>query len=168
MLVLAQAASGKSVVLAQLGIAAARNKHSAKQPVLPLKVPLVAFGAIVEGTSERGAGLLRQYLSKHEKLAPRRVMCLEQALTHGALLLLLDGLDEATTQIKSVLQWVDEMTAAHPRLRVVLSSRPIAGVDQSALAPRGFRFLQVQPLTPSQVRRLLGPSSLVVLIVYNE
>ena len=152
---LAQAASGKSVVLAQLGIAAARQTGSAAQPLLPLKVPLVAFAKMVEGTGEQGAGLLWQYLRERENLAPHRIACLERALTHGAVLLLLDGLDEATSQVESVLRWVDEMSAAYP-LRVVLSSRPVAGADQSALAPRGFRFLQVQPLTPSQVRRLLG------------
>ena len=124
--------------------------------MLPLKIPLVAFGALMGGTSERGTGLLRQYLSEHEHLAPRRVACLERALTHGAVVLLLDGLDEATTQIETVLRWVDEMTAAHPRLRVVLSSRPVAGVDQSALASRGFRFLRVEPMAPSQVRRSHG------------
>ena len=155
LLVSAQAASGKSVALAQLSIAAARQTGSAKQPVLPLKIPLVAFGAMIGETSERGTGLLWQYLSERENLAPSRVACLERALTHGAMMLLLDGLDEATTQIETVLQWLDEITAAHPRLRVVMSSRPVAGVDQSALASRGFRFLQVEPLAPSQVRRSL-------------
>ena len=140
--------------------------------MLPLKIPLVALGAMMEGTSERGAGLLRRYLSERENLAPRRVECLEQALTHGAIMILLDGLDEATTQIASVLDWIDDMTAAHPRLRVALSSRPVAGVDRSALASRGFRFLQVQPLTPSQVRWSLSscrviPRLLVVVLAHN-
>ena len=70
LLVSAQAASGKSVVLKQLGIAAVRKARSKEQqPVLPLKIPLVAFGAMMGRTSERGTGLLWQYLSERENLA---------------------------------------------------------------------------------------------------
>ena len=160
MLVLARAASGKSVVLAQLGVAMAGapsdGEDSAEQRVLPLKIPLVALASIMrqttsEGTAEGGVGLLRRYLSEHEKFTPPRVECLARSLSHGAMLLLLDGLDEATTQVESVLQWVDEMSAAHPRLRVVLSSRPVSGVDPSAMGARGFRILHVQALASSQV-----------------
>ena len=160
MLVLARAASGKSVVLAQLGVAVAGapsdGEDSVEQRVLPLKIPLVALASMMrqttgEGAAAGGVGLLRRYLSEHEKLAPPRVECLARSLSHGAMLLLLDGLDEATMQVESVLQWVDEMSAAHPRLRVVLSSRPVSGVDPSAMGARGFRILHVQPLASSQV-----------------
>ena len=160
MLVLARAASGKSVVLAQLGVAVAGalsdGEDSAEQRVLPLKIPLVTLASMMrqttgEGATAAGVCLLRRYLSEHEKLAPPRVECLARSLSHGAMLLLLDGLDEATTQVESVLQWVDEMSAAHPRLRVVLSSRPVSGVDPSAMGARGFRILHVQPLASSQV-----------------
>ena len=161
MLVLARAASGKSVVLAQLGVAVAGapsdGEDSVEQRVLPLKITLVTLASMMRQTTGEGAataagvGLLRRYLREHEKLAPPRVECLARSLSHGALLLLLDGLDEATTQVESVLQWVDEMSAAHPRLRVVISSRPVSGVDPSAMGARGFRILHVQPLASSQV-----------------
>ena len=159
-LVLARAASGKSVVLTQLGVAVAGapsdGEDSAEQRVLPLKIPLVALASIMRQTTSEGAagggvGLLRRYLSEHEKFTPPRVECLARSLSHGAMLLLLDGLDEATTQVESVLRWVDEMSAAYPRLRVVLSSRPVTGVDPSAMGARGFRILLVV-----QRRRLAG------------
>ena len=172
MLVLARAASGKSVVLAQLGVAVAGapsdGEDSAEQRVLPLKIPLITLASMMrqtmgEGAAAGGVDLLRRYLSEHEKLAPPRVECLARSLSHGAMLLLLDGLDEATTQVESVLRWVDEMSAAHPRLRVVLSSRPVSGVDPSAMGARGFRVLQVQPLTSSQVCVRVCVSHRVVL-----
>ena len=112
MLVLARAASGKSIVLAQLGVAAAGapsdGEDSAEQSVLPLKILLVVFASMMRQTTGEGAaagvvGLLRRYLSEHEKLAPPRVGCLVRSLSRGATLLLLDGLDEATTQTENVL-----------------------------------------------------------------
>ena len=160
MLVLARAASGKSVVLAQLAVAVAGapsdGEDSAEQRVLPLKISLVTFARMMrqttdEGTAAGGVGLLRRYLSEHEKLAPPRVECLARSLLHGATLLLLDGLDEATTEVEGVLHWINEMSANYPQLRVVLSSRPVEGVDSSAMGARGYRVLQVQPLTSSQV-----------------
>ena len=162
--IVAQAATGKSMVLSQFGLAVVRtqlqrnDRASVDHCVLPLKIPLVTLAGMMrsqplaEDEAAGGLGVvMRQYLFEFEKLTPSRVDCLERMLTRGAVLLLLDGLDEATDQIERVLCWVDEMLAAYPRLRVVLSSRPVRGVDQGSLESRGFRILQLEPLTALQV-----------------
>ena len=153
---------GKSVVLAQLGAAVTRAQlrgdglGEQDQRLVPIKIPLVVLADFMLRNKLRGvaagAQSFRQYLREHEKLTPSRVEFLQHVFKHGNLLLLLDGLDEATTQVENVLCWIDEIMKTYPRLRVVLSSRSVSGVDQTALESRGFRILSIQPLTPSQVR----------------
>ena len=99
-------------------------------------------------------------MREHEKLPLARVSCLAQSLARGATLLLLGGLDEATTHIEGVLRWIDDVSSACPRLRVVVSSRPVSNVYPSAMTTRGFRVLQVQPLTTAQVRRWVAVRAL--------
>jgi len=133
--------SGKTVALAHLALQLARQKSSFANlnqmiPVwvhaadlnLPPREPANLVLTIVEALSSFTSPLTQARLPAF----------LTESATKGNILLLLDGLDEAPPEtFKPVVEYLDQLLKAYPRLRVVAAVSPhyLDGLTELGFAP---------------------------------
>ncbi len=77
---------------------------------------------------------------------------LDEDLTEGSVIVLLDGLDELQSEerIETTLNLVREFSHRYPTVRIVLTSRLLDIFDQPTVLS-GFRVLRINELSPSQM-----------------
>jgi len=73
----------------------------------------------------------------------------------GQLMILLDGLDEAPRAAQYPLRlWIDDLSRQHPRLRMIIATRPVGSSSLEGLPP-GWEVVHMQSLTPDQLDELI-------------
>ncbi len=140
--------SGKSTLLAYLAIRAARgdlgDEAVWKSDPLPFLVPARAIREedVTVDVLARAAGAETWFL--------------QEALSRGRALLLVDGLDEVQPTIaKLLLSALTRILDAHPRARAVVSARPAALASAEEPLPAGFESVRLTPMTPEEVGRFV-------------
>ena len=140
--------SGKSTLLAYLAIRAARgdlgDETVWKNDPLPFLVPARAIREedVTVDVLARAAGAETWFL--------------QEALSRGRALLLVDGLDEIQpTMATLVLSALTRILDAHPRARAVASARPAALASAEEPLPAGFESVRLTPMTPEEVGRFV-------------
>ncbi|MFE9246179.1 NACHT domain-containing protein [Nocardiopsis sp. NPDC006938] len=153
-LVRGEAGSGKSTLLRWLAITAVREGFDGElaewNGCTPFLVKLRSHARgdlpgperFLEGTADPLAGLM-----------PRGWV--HRRLLSGRALLLVDGVDElSTAQRRKVPNWLRDLLAAYPGVRVVVTSRP-AAASARWLAAEGFTTAHLEPMGPSDLRELV-------------
>ncbi|WP_437924524.1 NACHT domain-containing protein [Sorangium sp. So ce291] len=145
LLIVGEPGSGKSTLLAYLATRAARGElatpTSRREPAsIPFLVPVRALQdppASPEGIAHAVGA---------------EAWFVEAALRRGRALLLIDGLDEARTQVAGkVLPALTATLDAYPGNSVIVTTRPAAAPGQDETAPRGFARARLLPMTRDEV-----------------
>lgn len=145
LLIVGEPGSGKSTLLAYMATHAARGELVTSTPgrvleAVPFLVPVRALheaAASLEGIA-RAAGAEPWFV--------------EAALRRGRALLLVDGLDEARTEVTGkVLPTLAATLDAHPGTSVIVTTRPAAAPGKGETAPRGFARARLLPMTRDEV-----------------
>ncbi|MBF9129442.1 NACHT domain-containing protein [Plantactinospora sp. S1510] len=149
------AGSGKTTLLQWIAVRSARNEFEGPMRdwngtisfFLQLrrfaKGPLPAPGDFL---SFAGSGMLER--------APSGWV-IEQ-LASGRATLLVDGVDEVPESDRTrVRKWLDELIAAYPDCRYVVTSRP-AAVSEDWLSGEGFGSLELLPMSMSDIREFVA------------
>ncbi|WP_437827738.1 NACHT domain-containing protein [Sorangium sp. So ce1153] len=145
LLIFGEPGSGKSTLLAYLATRAARGElatpTSRREPAsIPFLVPVRALQdppASPEGMAHA---------------AGAEAWFVEAALRRGRALLLIDGLDEARTQVAGkVLPALTATLDAYPGNSVIVTTRPAAAPGEDETAPRGFARARLLPMTRDEV-----------------
>lgn len=149
-----EAGAGKSTLLRWLAVNAAQRGFTDQLAEWNDCVPfLVKLRDFAETPLPRGDELLTQPSSPHTGPAPAGWV--HRQLASGEALLLVDGVDELTAQRRPMVrQWLNNLLAGYPSLRVVVTSRPTA-VGSTWLAHEGFRSVILEPMTPADVQVFL-------------
>ncbi|KYF61383.1 NACHT domain-containing protein [Sorangium cellulosum] len=145
LLIVGEPGSGKSTLLAYLATRAARGELATSAPGRdPASIPfLVPVRALQQATASP---------EEIARAAGAEAWFVEAALRRGRALLLVDGLDEARTQVAGkVLPGLTAMLEDHPATSVVVTTRPAAAPDQEETAPRGFARARLLPMTRDEV-----------------
>ncbi|WP_437965033.1 NACHT domain-containing protein [Sorangium sp. So ce260] len=144
LLIVGEPGSGKSTLLTYLATRAARGELATSTPGRdPASIPfLVPVRALQQATA-----------------SPEEIACaagadpwfVEAALRRGRALLLVDGLDEARTDVAGkVLPTLAATLDAYPGTSVVVTTRPAAAPGKEA-APKGFARARLLPMTREEV-----------------
>jgi hypothetical protein len=153
--------SGKTTLLHHLLLvfAAGRQYKQRVRARIPFFMELRRLPELLKQTADAGlAEAVRWLIDKDERYAdianrlpPRWV---EQRLSRGRCILLLDGLDEIAdpTERKQASQWLDRAVMEHRRHIFIVSARP-AGYRSAPL--NRARVLEVQPFTYAQTKRFV-------------
>jgi transcriptional regulator with XRE-family HTH domain len=162
--VLANAIVNNNPALATAGLGLRVDE---KQPTLPLPIylPLSVYARQRFGhdpqqpdSEETLADFLPKYLHRiAASLKQLPTDFFERLLTSGRhVLLLLDGLDEVADegQRRLVREAIENLVTSREQLRVAVTCRTVAFQGRTVLA-RGFRQVNVRPLTEEQVRLLI-------------
>ncbi|AUX45806.1 uncharacterized protein SOCE26_073020 [Sorangium cellulosum] len=145
LLLVGEPGSGKSTLVAYLATRAARGElpvpAARTHPALiPFVVPVRSLqdAAATPEAIAHAAGTERWFV--------------EAALRHGRALLLVDGLDEARTDVGGkVLPAVMETADAHPGNHVVVTTRPVGTPGKDEITPGGFTRARLVPMTRDEV-----------------
>ncbi|XXY52548.1 NACHT domain-containing protein [Sorangium sp. So ce269] len=145
LLIVGEPGSGKSTLLAYLATRAARGELGISPPgcgqdPIPFLVPVRAIqeaAASPEGIA--GAAGAEPWF-------------VEAALRRGRALLLVDGLDEARTQVAGkVLPALTATLDAYPGTSVIVTTRPAAAPGEGEAAPKGYARARLLPMTRDEV-----------------
>ena len=153
-LIRGEAGGGKSTLLRWLAITAARGGFTGELSELNGHVPF-----LIKLRSHAGQALPRpeEYLDdvagNLSGLMPRGWV--HRRLLSGRALLLVDGVDEVTdSQRPAVRQWLQQIVAQFPSIRIVVTSRPAAAAA-GWLRAEGFGTVFLEPLGPADLRALV-------------
>ncbi|OXM46443.1 hypothetical protein CFP71_36915 [Amycolatopsis thailandensis] len=150
LLVRGEAGSGKTTLLRWLAVNAARAGFEAPlqrwNDLVPFFVQLRRYSdKPLPGLQDLNAGIGWQVMAD----APRG--WIGSVLKDGRGLILVDGLDELPeSRRKHVHDWLEDLVAAYPGCRYVLTSRSPAVTDDW-LENAGFRHAELQAMSPSHV-----------------
>ncbi|XYH94524.1 NACHT domain-containing protein [Sorangium sp. So ce1128] len=145
LLIVGEPGSGKSTLLAYLATRAARGEldictQGRDEAPIPFLVPVRALqeaAASAEGIAH-AAGAEPWFV--------------EAALQRGRALLLVDGLDEARTEIAgNVLPILTATLDAYPGSSVLVTTRPAAAPGKDEITPRAFASARLLPMTRDEV-----------------
>jgi len=76
-------------------------------------------------------------------------------LSQGRGIVLVDGVDEVPDSLRDdVRAWLRDLAGTYPKCRFIVTSRPHA-VDDAWLSNEGFSRMELQPMTPSDIRRFI-------------
>ena len=146
-----EAGSGKSTLLRWVALMAARSGFTGQLADWNGRVPFLiklrshADGALPQPEDFAGGPL--------GGIMPRGWA--HRVLGQGRALLLADGVDELPAARRpAVRQWLHELLAAYPPLRVVVSSRP-QGAESRWLTAEGFSPVFMEPMGPSEQKELI-------------
>ncbi|WP_437731200.1 NACHT domain-containing protein [Sorangium sp. So ce1335] len=162
LLIVGEPGSGKSTLLAYLATRAARGELATSNPggepeSIPFLLPVRALheaAASPEGIA-RAAGAEPWFV--------------EAALRRGRALLLVDGLDEARTEVTGkVLPTLAATLDAHPGSSVVVTTRPVAAPGRGETAPRGFARARLLPMTRDEVTAFIDRWCLAAELSLNK
>jgi len=153
-LVRGEAGGGKSTLLRWLAVTAARGAFTGELSDLNGHVPF-----LIKLRSHAGQALPRpeEYLDdvagNLSGLMPRGWV--HRRLLSGRALLLVDGVDEVTdSQRTAVRQWLQQIVAQFPSIRIVVTSRPAAAAA-GWLRAEGFGTVFLESLGPADLRALV-------------
>ncbi|WP_437775770.1 NACHT domain-containing protein [Sorangium sp. So ce1097] len=145
LLIVGEPGSGKSTLLAYMATRAARGELAISTSIpglapIPFLVPVRALQE-AEAGPEGIAGA-----------AGTEPWFVETALRRGRALLLVDGLDEARTDVAGkVLPTLAVTLDAYPGTSVVVTTRPAAAPGKDEAAPKGFARARLLPMTREEV-----------------
>jgi NACHT N-terminal Helical domain 1/NACHT domain len=149
-----EAGAGKSTLLRWLAVNAARSAFAGPlrewNECVPFMVELRDFAT---AALPRGDGMLDQPGSP--QFGPIPDGWTHRRFESGHALLLVDGVDELVARRRTAVRdWLRELLASYPQMRVVVTSRPTA-VTSKWLAHEGFRSVVLEPMTPGDVQLFL-------------
>lgn len=163
MVVLGDPGSGKTTLLRWLAVVAASGSAGLEADLgvaeqrLPLPVSVGRLAEVRRGLGATGVSVpaaLARYFhdrSVHEDEAALRDF-LARELERGSCLVLLDGLDEVSSEDRwSTLQWLEAFAAQYPQNRFLVSSR-VVGYTGFQL-PGEMAEVVLRPFTEEQVER---------------
>ncbi|WP_437323986.1 NACHT domain-containing protein [Sorangium sp. So ce381] len=145
LLIVGEPGSGKSTLLAYLATRAARDELalSTQEPDLesiPFLMPVRALHEVAASP---------EWIACAADAEPWFV---EAALRRRRALLLVDGLDEARTQVAGkVLPTLTAMLDAYPGTSMVVTTRPVAAPGKDEAASRGFARARLLPMIRDEV-----------------
>ena len=150
---------GKTTLLKHITLALASGKKTHQGFAIPRKLPIMLFLLnIAEGVKADAnlslAQAIRDSLNRSNgPTAPDG--WLEERLTQGQCLVMLDGLDEiADPQMrKTIADWVERQMKACSQNRFIVTSRPI-GYRSNPL--EGVAVFEVQPFTQDQIQHFVN------------
>ncbi|MDQ3885975.1 MAG: NACHT domain-containing protein [Actinomycetota bacterium] len=144
------AGSGKTTLLQWLAVTAARGGFSGPLVGWNGCVPfLMRLRGYADRAMPRPDELLAGVADPLVDLMPGGWV--HRQLASGRALLLVDGVDELVpTQRPKVRTWLRGLLAEHPKLRVVVTSRP-GGADRSWLTGEGFAPVLLERMSPLDV-----------------
>jgi NACHT domain len=146
-----QAGSGKSTLLRWIAVTAARGSFTGDLAEWNGRVPfLIRLRSHVDGPLPQPEDLAAGPLSG---LMPAGWA--HRVLSQGRAVLLADGVDEVPAARRlAVRQWLRDLLAAYPLIRVVVSSRP-AAAESHWLGAEGFSSIVLEPMGPVELRQLV-------------
>ena len=141
--------SGKSTLLAHIATHAAQGTLAAEVGWAAAPVPFVV---LVRSLHELPATV--ETLASAAGAEP---WFLEAALREGRALLLVDGLDEARSELAGgILPALTAMLDAYPSTRVLATTRPVAASGEDEPIPAGFAGVRLLPMTVSEVHGFIN------------
>ena len=140
---------GKSALLAHwvLDLSA-----SARAPLVPIFVPLgsVRFDGREEHEIPVAAAAAGMFRNADDSLNPELVREIQDTISHGRAVILLDAADEVSQADRGRLRrWLDRVRLSVGGCPIVLTSRP----SSDLLGLKNFRPFLLQPLDPSRRRQ---------------
>ena len=146
-----QAGSGKSTLLRWITVTAARSGFTGDLTDWNGRIPfLIKLRSHAEGPLPQPEDLVQGPLAA---LMPPGWA--HRMLSQGRALLLADGVDELPAGRRvAVRDWLRDLLAAYPAMRVVVSSRP-AAAEARWLDTEGFLPAVLEPMGPSELRQLV-------------
>ncbi|WP_263251345.1 NACHT domain-containing protein [Saccharopolyspora rosea] len=153
-LVRGEAGSGKSTLLRWIAVQAARENFTGELADLNGTIPiLVKLRSYADDPLPNPEGFLAD--PQGPTLGPVPEGWTHRQLLAGRVLLLVDGVDElAEAKRRQVRDWLDKLLRNYPDTRIVVTSRP-AAASTKWLAAEGFRTVDLEPMTASDVRDFL-------------
>ncbi|WP_437285382.1 NACHT domain-containing protein [Sorangium sp. So ce406] len=145
LLIVGEPGSGKSTLLAYLATRAARGELATSTPGRdPASIPfLVPVRALQQPTANP------EHIAR---VAGADAWFVEAALQRGRALLLVDGLDEARSDVAGkVLPTLAATLDAYPGTSVIVTTRPAAGPGKDEIAPKGFARVRLLPMIREEV-----------------
>lgn len=154
-LIRGEAGAGKSTLLRWLAINAARQTFKDYLTDWNGCVPiLVKLREFAEKSLPLGDDLLRQ--SSSPQCGPIPEEWVHRQLLSGRVLLLVDGVDELTSQQRDKARsWLRSLLSAYKAIRVVVTSRPTA-VTPKWLLRENFRSVVLEPMNAADVQIFLS------------
>lgn len=149
-----EAGAGKSTLLRWLAINSAHKAFKQDLAEWNACVPIIVkLREFSDRQLPRGDELLTQPSSP--QCGPIPTGWVHRQLTAGRVLLLVDGVDElAQRQREAVKNWLRSIFDSYPDVRVVVTTRP-AAVTPTWLAREEFRTIELEPMSPSDVKEFL-------------
>lgn len=148
LLVIGTPGSGKSTLIAYLATAVADGRFAEEAEWADRALPLVLTVRTL-----RDIELTPAWLARTTGIDERLV---KKAIEDQRILLLVDGLDEATLKMRGdVIAALEEFRRAYRRIPVVVTSRPYGGTSEVHGCLPGFRACTLADLTDQEVERFI-------------
>ncbi len=136
--------SGKSTLLAYFASRAGAGRLHEETGWVLEPVPFLVAARSLQGTRVSVTGIAR--------LAATETWFFEETLRRGRALVLIDGLDEAPPDAaRDLLRCLMTLLEDHPGNRVLLSSRPVAGLGEQEPVPPGFASVRMTSMTREEI-----------------
>jgi hypothetical protein len=154
MLIRGEAGGGKSTLLRWLAVMAARGGFTGELSAFNGLVPfLIKLRSYAGRPLPRPEEFLDAVAGNLAGIMPRGWA--HRRLQSGRAMLLIDGVDEVIdSQRQAVREWLQQVTAHFPRVRVVVTSRP-ATAEAGWLDGNGFGAAYLEQLGPADLRALV-------------
>jgi hypothetical protein len=148
------AGSGKTTLLQSLAVRCATASFSAEMSqwndLIPFFIRLRALGASPLPSPENFPRLVAPSIA-----GTMPDGCVHRQLQKGRALLLIDGLDEITSEKRDgARNWIRELVGSYPDCRVIVTSRP-AVVSESWLKSNDFSHMDLMPMSPDDVNSFI-------------
>lgn len=145
-----EAGSGKTTLLQSLAVRCATASYDGEMEpwneLIPFFIRLRALTGPNLPTPEELPGLVASIIA-----GTMPAGWVHQQLQAGRGLILIDGLDEVSTDRRdSTRNWISSILGEYPLSRVVVTSRPTA-IPDGWLSQKGFRQLELLPMSPDDV-----------------
>ncbi|WP_285729347.1 NACHT domain-containing protein [Nocardiopsis sp. ATB16-24] len=154
-LIRGEAGSGKSTLLRWLAITAVRGGFDSDLGVWNGYTPfLIKLRSHADGHLPRPERFLEGVADSLTGMMPRGWV--HRRLSSGRALLLVDGVDElSASQRRRVPEWLRDLLATFPDVRVVVTSRP-AAASARWLEGESFDTAHLMPMGPADLRELVS------------